>query len=85
MKFIDMQGPFIEKWIDLCEKVYTQLYHDYKKAIDNKDQKAEAELAAALIKIGNEIDKAWEQFNEEVGDGIDWEEVYEDEIKGDKK
>lgn len=85
MKIIEMQGSFIEKHIDLCEKVYAQLYHDYKKAINEKDQKAEAKLAAALIKIGNKIDKAWKDYNEEIGDGIDQEKVYEDEIKGDKK
>ena len=79
MKFIDMQGPFIAKWIDLCETAYAQLYHDYKNAIDNKDQKAEAELAAALIKIKREIDEAWKIYNEEIGDGIDWEKIYKED------
>ena len=79
MKIIDMQGPFIEKWLDLCEKVYNQLWNDYKKAINEKNKEAEAEAAAALITIGNEIDRAWKQYNEEVGDGIDWDEVYKED------
>lgn len=85
MKFINIQGPFSEKWLDLCEQAYAALYQAYKKAIDEGDKIAEASLAAALIQQQREIDRAWKQFNEEVGDGIDWEEVYKDEIKGDKK
>lgn len=85
MKIIDMQGPFSEKWLDLCEQVYAALYQAYKEAIDKKDKIAEASLAAALIQQQREIDRAWEIYNEEIGDGIDWEEVYKDEIKGDKK
>lgn len=85
MKIIDMQGPFSEKWLDLCEQVYAALYQAYKEAIDKKDKVAEASLAAALIRQQREIDRAWEIYNEEIGDGIDWEEVYKDEIKGDKK
>lgn len=71
MKFINIQSPFSEKWLDLCEHVYAALYQAYKKAIDEGDKVAEASLAAALIQQQKEIDKAWENYNEE--------------IKGDKK
>lgn len=85
MKIIDINGSFAEKHLYFLEDLQSILWYNYKKAIDNKDQKAEASLAAALTKIQIEIDKAWETYNEEIGDGIDWEEVYKDEIKGDKK
>lgn len=86
MKFIDIQGSsFAEKHLYLLEDVQSILEYNYKKAIDNKDQKAEAELAAALIKIKREVDEAWKVYNEEIGDGIDWEEIYKDEIKETKK
>lgn len=77
MKIIDIQGPFSEKWLDLCEKVYAALYQAYKEAIDKKDKVAEASLAAALIKQQREVDRAWEIYNEEIGDGIDWKKIYE--------
>lgn len=80
MRFIDINGSsFAEKHLYLLEDVQSILWHNYKKAIDNKDQKAEAELAAALIQIQREIDKAWEIYNEEIGDGIDWEKIYEED------
>lgn len=79
MKFININGPFVEKHLYFLEDIYSILWHNYKKAIDNKDQNAEAQLAAALIKIQREIDKAWEVYNEEIGDGIDWEKIYEED------
>lgn len=80
MKFIDLDGSsFAEKHLYLLEDVQSILQYNYKKAIDNKDQKAEASLAAALIKIQREIDKAWEIYNEEIGDGIDWKKIYEED------
>lgn len=80
MKFIDINGSsFAEKHLCLLEDVQSILWHNYKKAIDNKDQKAEANLAAALTEIQIEIDKAWKIYNEEIGDGIDWEKIYEED------
>lgn len=80
MKFIDINGSsFAEKHLYFLEDVQSILWYNYKKAIDNKDQKTEANLAAALIKIQREINKAWKAYNEEIGDGIDWERVYEED------
>lgn len=79
MKFINIQGPFSEKWLDLCEQTYAALYQAYKKAIEKGDKIAEASLAAALIKQQREVDRAWEAYNEEIGDGIDWEKIYEED------
>ena len=80
MKFIDINGSsFAEKHLYLLEDVQSTLWYNYKKAIDNKDQKAEANLAAALIQIQRKIDKAWETYNEEIRDGIDWEKIYEED------
>lgn len=80
MKFIDINGSsFAEKHLCLLEDVQSILWHNYKKAIDNKNQKMEAKLAAALIEIQIEIDKAWKIYNEEIGDGIDWEKIYEED------
>lgn len=80
MKFIDINGSsFAEKHLYLLEDVQSILWHNYKKAIDNKDQKAEANLAAALTSIQIEINKAWKVYNEEIGDGIDWEKIYEED------
>jgi len=80
MKFIDINGSsFAEKHLCLLEDVQSILWHNYKKAIDNKDQKAEANLTAALTEIQIEIDKAWKIYNEEIGDGIDWEKIYEED------
>lgn len=77
MNFRDLDSSFVEKHLYFLEDVQSILWYNYKKAIDNKDQKAEANLAAALTKIQIEIDKAWEIYNEEIGDGIDWEKIYE--------
>ena len=79
MRFININGSFAEKHLYLLEDLKSILEYNYKKAIDNKDQKAEANLAAALIKIQRELDEAWEIYNEEIGDGIDWEKVYEED------
>ena len=80
MRFIDINSSsFTEKHLYLLEDVQSILWHNYKKAIDNKNQKAEANLAAALTKIQIEIDKAWKIYNEEIGDGIDWEKIYEED------
>lgn len=79
MKFININGSFAEKHLYFLEEIQSILWYNYKKAIDNKDQKAEANLAAALIKIQREIDKAWKIYNEEIGDGIDWEKIYEED------
>lgn len=79
MKIIDINGSFAEKHLYFLEDIKSILEYNYKKAIDNKNQKMEANLAAALIKIQREIDKAWEIYNEEIGDGIDWEKIYEED------
>lgn len=80
MRFIDINGSsFTEKHLCLLEDVQSILWYNYKKAIDNKDQKAEANLAAALIQIQREIDKTWKAYNEEIGDGIEWEKIYEED------
>ena len=78
MKITDIQGPFSERWLYLCEEIYAQLYYNYKKAIDEGNKEAEAKLAAALIRQKREVDTAWERYNEEIGDGIDWEEIYKE-------
>lgn len=77
MNFRDLDSSFVEKHLYFLEDVQSILWYNYKKAIDNKDQKMEANLAAALTEIQIEIDKAWEIYNEEIGDGIDWEKIYE--------
>lgn len=79
MRFVNINGPFIEKHLNLLEDLKSILEYNYKKAIDNKDQKMEATIAAALIKIQREIDEAWKIYNEEIGDGIDWEKIYEED------
>ena len=78
MKIRDINDSSAEKRIYFLEDLQSILWYNYKKAIDNKDQKAEADLAAALTKIQIEIDKAWKIYNEEIGDGIDWEKIYEE-------
>lgn len=80
MRFIDINGSsFAEKHLYLLEDVQSILEYNYKKAINNKDQKAEAELAAALIKIKREVDEARKVYNEEIEDGINWEKIYEED------
>lgn len=80
MNFIDINdSSFAEKHLYFLEDIQSILWYNYKKAIDNKDQKAEANLAAALTQIQIEIDKAWKIYNEEIGDGIDWEKIYEED------
>ena len=79
MKFVNINGSFTEKHLCLLEDVQSILWYNYKKAIDNKDQKAEADLATALTEIQIEIDKAWKIYNEEIGDGVDWEKIYEED------
>lgn len=79
MKFVNIQGPFSEKWLALCEEVYNILYYNHKKAIEEGNKEAEAKIAAALIRQKRIVEEAWKQYNEEIGDGIDWEKVYEED------
>ena len=80
MNFIDFTNdPFSKKWLGICQTVYDFYYHEYTKACDKNDYDGMKKAGAGLLIAQQALDKAWKDYNEEIGDGIDWEKIYEEE------
>lgn len=77
--FIDIDHePFSRKWLDICYTVNEFYEREYEQACKQKDRERMIKAGTILLITQEALAKAWKDYNEEIGDGVDWEAVYKE-------